>query len=93
MVIPVSIYGTLEIKVFVNSQLNIWNSVSVFATKTCSPISYEAQYRCPSGLRVRVDFHIKADPELRTPAGNCSNQSIFLDDSRETDVLPDQVSV
>ena len=94
MVILVSVYGTAEDKFFVLFFMkDSWNSVSVFAFFSCSPISFEVQNRCPIGLPVRVDFHIKADPKQRTPARNSSNFSIFLDDSRQTDVLPDQVSV
>ena len=64
MVIPVSIYGTAEDKFFVPFFMkDSWNSVSVFVSVTFSPISFEVQNRCPIGLLVRVDFHIKADPK------------------------------
>ena len=81
MVILVSVYGTAEDKFFVLFFMkDSWNSVSVFAFFSCSPISFEVQNRCPIGLLVRVDFNIKVDQEVRTPAFYCSNLSIFLDD-------------
>ena len=56
-------------------------------------ITFEGNNIGPTSPVSRVDLQVKTDPEQRTPNWNCCNLSIFLDNSRQTNVLPDQVSV
>ena len=91
--ISISIDRTTEMQDSLSVREDGGDSVSNFSIISGPPILFEGNNTGPIPRSKRVDLQIKTDPELRTPAGNCSNLSISLDISRKTNVLPDQVSV
>ena len=72
------------------------DSVSNLSIISGASVLFEGKNTGPTSPVTRskgVDLQIKTDPELRAPTGYCCNLSIFLDNSRKANVLPDQVSV